>query len=101
MPKGHPDEAAASNQRKRLLIEIYKLGDATAEEAAREAGLLILHSSYWSRVSELLGLGLVEKTGAKRRSSVGNLRQVVRCTPDGALLAMGFLANPDLPWPRF
>lgn len=48
----------AGSQKHALLMEVYRHGALTADEAGNAADLL--HTGYWKRISDLLNEGLLE-----------------------------------------
>ena len=66
-----------------LLLVEYANANMTDEEAGIRTGLKAKGASYWRRCSDLRGLGLIEPTGEKRLSTMGELRMVCRITALG------------------
>jgi predicted ArsR family transcriptional regulator len=62
-------------QQKLVLDSLRKDGPATADEVGARVGISLLNSR--PRITELFRLGLVERTGEKRRNKVSNVRAAV------------------------
>ena len=60
------------------LLQVYRsVQDATADEAASQAGYTRAQGA-WKRVSDLLNAGLIEDTGQTRQGQQGRAQRVLR-----------------------
>lgn len=78
---GAASVALRAGTQKARLLEVYRQGPATDEEAAARAGLL--RSCYWKRCGELREDGLIKATGETRVGEAGVSREVCALTPSG------------------
>ena len=64
-------------------------GGLTDEEAGIRSGLKATGANYWRRCTDLRAMGLIEPTGKKRLSTMGEFRMVCRITESGRLIVEG------------
>lgn len=64
---------------RRTLLDTFKRGDWTSEEASDLAGYTAADGA-WKRVSDLLNADLLEPTGETRPAKSGSLQRVLRIT---------------------
>jgi hypothetical protein len=76
--------SAAGTQRA-VLLRAFGNHPLTAEEAARESGLLQTdhRGNFTKRVSDLFNLGLIAPTGEHRPGTSGRMAQVLAITTEG------------------
>ena len=84
-------QTRAGTQKWALLVCYAQAGEAglTDEEAGIRSGLKAKGSSYWRRCYDLREPGLIEPTGEKRVSTMGELRMVCRITAAGRAVLEG------------
>ena len=81
----------ARSQKWLLLVCYTQAGEQglTDEEAGIRSGLKDRGANYWRRCSDLRAMGLIQPTGEKRISTMGELRMVCRITAAGRAVLEG------------